>query len=55
MPGRWPSAGPTAPFGTGRSYRQTVRQMLDTGTLLDAGMIYFDARLHTGVPAACRP
>ncbi len=48
--GRWPSAGPTAPFQTARSYHQTVRQMVSTGTLLDTGMIYFDARLSERYP-----
>ena len=43
--GRWPSAGPTEPFGTAEGYRQTVRQLISTGTLLDTGMVYFDARL----------
>jgi carboxylate-amine ligase len=47
---RWPSAGPTDAFGTGEVYRQTVQQMVRTGTLLDAGMVYFDARLSDHYP-----
>jgi carboxylate-amine ligase len=47
---RWPSAGPTAPFGTARSYHETVSRMVRTGTLLDRGMIYFDARLSEHYP-----
>lgn len=47
---RWPSAGPTGGFGTAEVYRQTVRQMIRTGTLLDAGMVYFDARLSEHYP-----
>jgi carboxylate-amine ligase len=43
--GRWPSAGPTGTFGSLTGYRATVRELLDSGTLLDEGMIYFDARL----------
>jgi glutamate---cysteine ligase / carboxylate-amine ligase len=43
--GRWPVSGPTGPFGTARSYHETVRQMVQTGALLDDGMVYFDARL----------
>lgn len=43
--GRWPSAGPTGAFGSLAGYRATVRELLDSGTLLDEGMIYFDARL----------
>ncbi|HEX4397164.1 MAG TPA: glutamate--cysteine ligase [Trebonia sp.] len=48
--GRWPSAGPTEPFGTAEAYRRTVRQMVGTGTLLDSGMVYFDARLSEHYP-----
>jgi carboxylate-amine ligase len=43
--GRWPGSGPTGPFRTAQSYHETVRQMVQTGTLLDEGMVYFDARL----------
>lgn len=42
---RWPSAGPTGPFGSWGAYEQTTTAMLATGALLDEGMIYFDARL----------
>jgi carboxylate-amine ligase len=48
--GRWPSSGPTEPFGTAERYRETLRQMVDTGTLLDTGMVYFDARLSEHYP-----
>jgi carboxylate-amine ligase len=48
--GRWPCTGPTDAFGTAEAYWQTVRQMVATGTLLDAGMIYFDARLSEHYP-----
>ena len=48
--GRWPTAGPTEPFGTAEAYRKTVRQMTGTGTLLDSGMVYFDARLSEHYP-----
>jgi YbdK family carboxylate-amine ligase len=47
---RWPTAGPTQPFGTAEAYHQTVRRMVATGTLLDSGMIYFDARLSEHYP-----
>lgn len=33
--GRWPSAGPTDTFGSPRAYRETLRQMVSSGTLLD--------------------
>jgi carboxylate-amine ligase len=48
--GRWPGAGPTEPFGTAEVYQQTVRQMIGTGTLLDTGMVYFNARLSEHYP-----
>jgi carboxylate-amine ligase len=47
---RWPSAGPTNVFGTAEAYWQTVRRMVSTGTLLDTGMVYFDARLSENYP-----
>ncbi len=48
--GRWPSSGPTDAFGTAEVYQRTVEQMLHTGTLLDTGMVYFDARLSEHYP-----
>lgn len=48
--GRWPTAGPTEVFGSAGAYRQTVEQMLRTQTLLDTGMVYFDARLSERYP-----
>jgi carboxylate-amine ligase len=48
--GRWPSAGPTEPFGSAAAYRATVGDMLRTGAILDEGMIYFDARLSRHYP-----
>ncbi|MCW2930987.1 MAG: carboxylate-amine ligase [Actinomycetia bacterium] len=48
--GRWPSAGPTDAFGSAEAYRRTVQQMMSTGTLLDSGMVYFDARLSEHYP-----
>ncbi len=47
---RWPSAGPYAPFGSPAVYHDTVRAMIDTETLLDRGMVYFDARLSVQHP-----
>jgi glutamate---cysteine ligase / carboxylate-amine ligase len=47
---RWPSAGPAGPFGSADAYHDTVRLMIDSGTLLDEGMIYFDARLSRHYP-----
>ena len=43
--GHWPSAGPTELFGSAATYHATVKAMVSSDTLLDEGMIYFDARL----------
>jgi glutamate---cysteine ligase / carboxylate-amine ligase len=43
--GRWPSAGPTGLFGSVDTYHATMRAMMESRTLLDLGMVYFDARL----------
>ena len=48
--GRWPCSGPTYQFGSVEVYQATVRQMIDTETLLDSGMVYFDARLSQHYP-----
>lgn len=48
--GRWPSSGPTGLFGSARAYHGVVQAMVDTGTILDEGMIYFDARLSRHYP-----
>jgi carboxylate-amine ligase len=47
---RWPSSGPTEPFGTAQRYHETLQQMVRTRTLLDTGMVYFDARLSAHYP-----
>ena len=47
---RWPSAGPTGTFGSVEGYRATIESMLATGTVLDEGMLYFDARLARAYP-----
>jgi glutamate---cysteine ligase / carboxylate-amine ligase len=47
---RWPTAGPTDAFGTVEAYQRTIREMVGTGTLLDSGMVYFDARLSEHYP-----
>jgi carboxylate-amine ligase len=48
--GRWPNSGPTEPFRTAQRYHEILEQMVRTGTLLDAGMVYFDARLSEHYP-----
>ncbi|MGW0601776.1 glutamate--cysteine ligase 2 [Streptomyces sp. NPDC002776] len=47
---RWPSAGPTEVFGSAERYHQVVQDMIDTGVILDQGMVYFDARLSRNFP-----
>jgi len=47
---RWPTAGPTAPFGTADAYRRTVAGLVASGVALDPAMMYFDARLSPRYP-----
>jgi carboxylate-amine ligase len=47
---RWPSAGPIGPFGSPAAYHQLIDDLLGTGTVLDQGMVYFDARLSASWP-----
>jgi carboxylate-amine ligase len=47
---RWPSAGPNEPFRDAADYHGLVDDVLATGTVLDAGMLYFDARLSATWP-----
>jgi carboxylate-amine ligase len=48
--GRWPSAGPTELFGSVETYHATTRAMIESRTVLDLGMVYFDARLSRQHP-----
>ncbi|WP_426592150.1 carboxylate-amine ligase [Cellulomonas sp. McL0617] len=48
--GRWPTAGPTAPFGDAAGYRAVIEGLLRSGAILDEGMVYFDARLSSRYP-----
>lgn len=47
---RWPSAGPNGPFADAADYHRLVDDVLATGTVLDTGMVYFDARLSANWP-----
>ncbi len=47
---RWPSAGATDLFGSVETYQGAVHAMVATGTVLDEGMVYFDARLSRTYP-----
>jgi len=48
--GRWPSAGPVDVFGSARAYDDAVDALVDSGVLVDAGMVYFDARVSRRYP-----
>jgi carboxylate-amine ligase len=47
---RWPSAGPNEVFADAAEYHRLIDRVLDTGTVLDTGMVYFDARLSANWP-----
>ncbi|TFV65744.1 YbdK family carboxylate-amine ligase [Blastococcus sp. CT_GayMR20] len=47
---RWPSAGPNEVFADAASYHRLVDDVLATETVLDTGMVYFDARLSDTWP-----
>ncbi|MGY1985581.1 glutamate--cysteine ligase [Blastococcus sp. SYSU DS0669] len=47
---RWPSAGPNGPFRDAEDYHRLVEAVLATRTVLDDGMVYFDARLSASWP-----
>lgn len=46
----WPTAGAVEPFGDASGYHRAVADLIDSGAALDAGMIYFDARLARDFP-----
>jgi carboxylate-amine ligase len=48
--GRWPTAGPSEPFGDAAGYRAVTAALVDSGAALDLGMLYFDARLSEHYP-----
>ncbi|MDJ0356292.1 glutamate--cysteine ligase [Paenarthrobacter sp. PH39-S1] len=47
---RLPTAGPTEIFGSAKAYRDLLAMLLSCDVLLDAAMIYFDARLSSTYP-----
>jgi carboxylate-amine ligase len=47
---RWPSAGPNEVFADAAAYRRLIDEVLATDTVLDTGMVYFDARLSEKWP-----
>lgn len=48
--GRWPSAGPNELFTDAGEYHRLIDDVLATGTAIDTGMVYFDARLSANWP-----
>lgn len=47
---QWQSAGPTEVFGSVEEYDRFERVLVDTGVILDKGMLYLDARLSHKQP-----
>ena len=47
---RWPVAGPPPQFDSADEYDAVVRQLLDTGAMLDDGMVYWDVRPSANFP-----
>jgi carboxylate-amine ligase len=47
---RWPTAGPSEPFGDPAGYRAAVAELIASGAAFDKGMMYFDARLAESYP-----
>jgi carboxylate-amine ligase len=47
---RWPAAGPPPFFSSPDEYDRTVRMLVDTGVILDEGMIYWDVRPSADFP-----
>ncbi|MEH3032820.1 MAG: glutamate--cysteine ligase [Aeromicrobium erythreum] len=47
---RWPSAGPTEPFGDAAGYHRAVDALVASGAVLDDAMVYLDARPGREVP-----
>jgi glutamate---cysteine ligase / carboxylate-amine ligase len=47
---RWPSSGPNELFADAAAYHRLVGELLATETIVDTGMVYFDARLSERWP-----
>ncbi|MEU5843812.1 glutamate--cysteine ligase [Rhodococcus sp. NPDC047139] len=48
--GRWPCSGPPPHFTSAAHYDAVTAMMLDSGNILDAGMIYWDVRPSAHLP-----
>ena len=47
---RWPSAGPPPQFDSADEYDAVVGELLDSGAMLDDGMVYWDVRPSANFP-----
>jgi len=47
---RWPSAGPSEPFGDAEGYHAAIAAMVASGAAMDEGMAYLDARVSREWP-----
>jgi carboxylate-amine ligase len=47
---RWPSSGPNELFGDAATYHRLIADLVATETIVDTGMVYFDARLSERWP-----
>ncbi|MEV7099755.1 glutamate--cysteine ligase [Amycolatopsis sp. NPDC051045] len=47
---RWPCAGPPPAWTSAAEYDTTVARMIDSGTVLDEGMVYWDIRPSAHLP-----
>ncbi|MGH3885813.1 MAG: glutamate--cysteine ligase [Pseudonocardiaceae bacterium] len=47
---RWPTAGPPGPMCTAADYDAMVADLVASGTISDAGMVYFDIRPSAHLP-----
>jgi carboxylate-amine ligase len=47
---RWPTGGPPLPFSSAAEYDRLVADLVDSGTIADPGMVYFDVRPSARYP-----
>jgi carboxylate-amine ligase len=47
---RWPTTGGAGPFSSAAAYEAEVQDLIASGVISDAGMIYFDVRPSSHVP-----
>jgi glutamate---cysteine ligase / carboxylate-amine ligase len=47
---RWPTTGPAAPVESAEQYDELVNDLVASGVISDAGMVYFDARPASSAP-----